>query len=72
MGEFQIAACAIRDLLVVVTTAGFPPVYSGAFWILAGFYGVVSIFFDDEVRRGTPGIEYLHTLRQQRLRDRGV
>ena len=44
---------------MIAATAIWPPVGIGAFWIVVGIYGVVSVLFDDETRRGIPGIEYL-------------
>jgi hypothetical protein len=48
--------------------AAFPPVGTGAFWIIVAFYGVVSILFDDETPRGVPGIDYFYATRPH-LRD---
>jgi len=59
MAELQLAQDLVTSLLMLAATAIWPPVGTGAFWILVGVYGVVSILFDDESRRGIPGIEYL-------------
>jgi hypothetical protein len=59
MPELQFAQDLVTTLLVIAGTAVWPPVGTGAFWIVVGIYGVVSVLFDDETRRGIPGIEYL-------------
>ena len=59
MGELQLSQDLVTWLLMLATSAVWPPVGTGAFWVVVSVYGVVSILFDDEVRRGIPGIEYL-------------
>jgi hypothetical protein len=59
MPELQLAQELVTSLLMMATTAVWPPVGSGAFWTMVGVYGVVSVLFDDEAKRGIPGIEYL-------------
>ncbi len=59
MRELQLAQDLVTSLLMMAVTAVWPPVGTGAFWIMIGVYGLVSVFFDDETPRGIPGIEYL-------------
>jgi len=59
MPELQFAQDVVSTLLMMAATAIWPPVGTGAFWIVVGIYGVVSVLFEDETRRGIPGIEYL-------------
>jgi hypothetical protein len=59
MQDLQFAQDLVSSLLTMAITAIWPPVGTGAFWIMVGIYGVVSVLFDDETRRGIPGIEYL-------------
>ena len=68
MQELWLLRDAIASLVVGATTAAFPPVGTGAFWIIVAFYGVVSILFDDETPRGVPGIDYFYATRPH-LRD---
>jgi enoyl-CoA hydratase/carnithine racemase len=58
----------LASLVVGAAMAAFPPVGTGAFWIIVAFYGVVSILFDDETPRGVPGIDYFYATRPH-LRD---
>jgi hypothetical protein len=60
MPELQFAQDLVTTLMMIAATAIWPPVGTGAFWIVVGIYGVVSVLFDDETRRGIPGIEYLN------------
>jgi predicted anti-sigma-YlaC factor YlaD len=53
-------------LFAAATSFGWPPVTTGAFWLLASVYGLVSVFFDDEAVRGTPGIDVIYAIREQR------
>lgn len=53
-------------LFAAATSFGWPPVTTGAFWLLASVYGFVSVFFDDEEVRGTPGLEVIYAIREQR------
>ena len=68
MQELWLLRDAIASLVVGATTAAFPPVGTGAFWIIVAFYGVVLILFDDETPRGVPGIDYFYATRPH-LRD---
>lgn len=62
MQELWLLRDAIATLLVGAT-ASFPPVGTGAFWIIVGFYGVVSVLFDDETPRGVPGMDFFYATR---------
>jgi len=46
-------------------SAGWPPAAAGSFWVIVGFWGIVSILFDDEVQRGIPGIEEINAYRER-------
>lgn len=70
MGELQLAQDLVTSLLMMAVTAIWPPVGTGAFWIMIGVYGLVSIFFDDETPRGVPGIEYLRRSDEQLSKSR--
>jgi hypothetical protein len=59
MQELQIAGDLVTTVFMVASTLVWPPAGMGAFWILVGLYGVVSILFDDETPRGNPGINSL-------------
>lgn len=63
MNELWLLRDSIAALIVGATTAAFPPVGTGAFWIIVAFYGVVSVLFDDETPRGVPGIDYFYATR---------
>lgn len=58
MAALQLAQDLVTTLLMMGTTAVWPPTTTGAFWITVGVFAVVSIFFDDETPRGNPGINY--------------
>lgn len=60
MEQLQLAQDLVTTLVILLTTAGWPPFGMGAFCILLGVFGVVSVLFDDETPRGIPGIEYLN------------
>ena len=45
---------------------GWPPAAPAAFWAIVGLWGLVSIFFDDEVPRGIPGLEEMNAIREAR------
>ncbi len=64
MDGFQAAGSLISALLMMGLSAGWPPAGAGAFWAMAGLWGLVSIFFDDEVQRGIPGIEEINAYRE--------
>ena len=63
MDSFQAAGDLITGLLTIGLSAGWPPVAAGAFWVMVGLWGLVSILFDDEVQRGIPGIEEINAYR---------
>jgi hypothetical protein len=63
MRELWLLRDAIAMLAGAAATAAFPPYGTGAFWAIVGFYGVVSILFDDETPRGVPGIDYFYATR---------
>ncbi len=65
MQELQLAQDLVIWLMMMASTALWPPAGVGAFWILVGIYGVVSVLFDDETKRGIPGIEYLRPSTQE-------
>lgn len=50
-------------VLVIFTSTAWPPAATGAFWAMAGLWGIVSIFFDDEIPRGIPGLEEINEYR---------
>jgi len=53
----------ITMLIMMVFSIGWPPAAGGAFWVLIGLWGIISIFFDDEVPRGIPGLEEIEEIR---------
>ena len=63
MDSFQAAGNLITALLMMGLSTGWPPVAAGAFWVMVGLWGIVSILFDDEVQRGIPGIEEINAYR---------
>jgi len=63
MHDLWISSDLMPTLFALAVAAGFPPIASGAFWAVTGFWGIVSVLFDDETPRGVPGIEYLHSSR---------
>ncbi len=60
MESIQAAGDLITALLTMGLSTGWPPVAAGSFWLVIGLWGLVSIFFDDEVPRGTPGLEEIN------------
>ena len=60
MAEAQIARELVTTLLMLAGAIAWPPVTTGAFWLMAALYALVSILFDDETPRGIPGIELIH------------
>lgn len=64
MDSFQAAGDLITALLTMGLSTGWPPVAAGSFWVIVGFWGLVSILFDDEVQRGIPGIEEINAYRE--------
>ncbi|MGH7863692.1 MAG: hypothetical protein ACREQB_01785 [Candidatus Binataceae bacterium] len=66
MNELDTARQVVGALFAAATSLGWPPITTGAFWALAGVYGVVSVFFDDEAVRGTPGLDVIYAIREQR------
>jgi hypothetical protein len=63
MHELTLLNEMVAMLVGAAVAAGFPPVLSGAFWIMVAVYGVVSVLFDDETPRGIPGLEYIQARR---------
>ena len=63
MDSIQAAGDLITALLLMGISAGWPPAAAGSFWAMVGLWGLVSIFFDDEVQRGIPGIEEINEIR---------
>ena len=63
MQELWLLHDTIATLLMLGVTAAFPPIGTGAFWTIVAFYGVVSVLFDDENKRGVPGIDYFYATR---------
>jgi hypothetical protein len=59
MGDLWRVGELAQSMVVIATTVGFPPFNSGAFWGIMSLWGIVTILFDDETRRGIPGIEHL-------------
>jgi len=57
MGDLWRAGELAQSMVVIATTAGFPPFSSGAFWGIMTLWGIVTILFDDETPRGVPGME---------------
>lgn len=60
MESIQAAGDLITVLLMMGLSTGWPPVAAGSFWLVIGLWGLVSIFFDDEVPRGIPGLEEIN------------
>jgi hypothetical protein len=63
MHELALLNDLIPTLLGAAMGSAFPPVGTGAFWIIVAVYGVVTILFDDENPRGVPGIDYFYATR---------
>lgn len=63
MDSFAAAGELITALLMMGLSVGWPPVAAGSFWLIVGLWGLVSIFFDDEVPRGNPGLEEMNEIR---------
>ena len=63
MESIQAAGDLITVLLMMGLSTGWPPVAAGSFWLVIGLWGLVSIFFDDEVPRGIPGLEEINEIR---------
>jgi hypothetical protein len=61
--SIQAAGNLITALLMMGLSTGWPPVAAGSFWLIIGVWGLVSIFFDDEVPRGIPGLEEINAYR---------
>ena len=57
MDSFQAAGELVTALFMILFSVTWPPAAPGAFWMLVGVWGFVSILFDDEISRGTPGID---------------
>ena len=65
MDSIEAAGNLITALLMMGLSAGWPPAAAGSFWVIIGFWGLVSILFDDEVQRGIPGIEEINAYRER-------
>ena len=65
MDSLEAVGNLITALLMMGLSTGWPPAAAGAFWVIVGLWGVVSIFFDDEVQRGIPGIEEINAYRER-------
>jgi hypothetical protein len=66
LDSIQAAGDLITALLMMGFSTGWPPVAAGSFWLVIGLWGLVSIFFDDEVSRGIPGLEEINDIRAAR------
>jgi hypothetical protein len=65
LDSIEAAGNLITALLMMGLSAGWPPAAAGSFWVIIGFWGLVSILFDDEVQRGIPGIEEINAYRER-------
>jgi hypothetical protein len=63
MNSFGMAGDLVIAVLLIFTSTAWPPAATGAFWAMAGLWGIVSIFFDDEIPRGIPGLEEINEYR---------
>ena len=63
MPSVQAASDLITAVLGYALSIGWPPAAPGSFWAIVALWGVVSIFFDDEVPRGIPGLEEINAIR---------
>jgi len=63
MDSFGVAGDLVTAVLLVFTSTAWPPAATGAFWAMAALWGIVSIFFDDEIPRGIPGLEEINEYR---------
>ena len=63
MNSFGVAGDLVTAVLLIFTSTAWPPAATGAFWAMAGLWGIVSIFFDDEIPRGIPGLEEINEYR---------
>lgn len=63
MDSFRAASDLITAILAYGFSIGWPPAAPAAFWAIVALWGVVSIFFDDEVPRGIPGLEEMNAIR---------
>lgn len=63
MEGFRVAGDLVTAVLLIFTSTAWPPAATGAFWAMAGLWGIVSIFFDDEIPRGIPGLEEINAYR---------
>ena len=65
MDSFTVAGDLITALIMMGLSVGWPPAAAGSFWLVVGLWGIVSIFFDDEVPRGIPGLEEMNEYRER-------
>jgi len=63
VNSFGVAGDLVTAVLLIFTSTAWPPAATGAFWAMAGLWGIVSIFFDDEIPRGIPGLEEINEYR---------
>ena len=61
--DLSAAGDLITMLIMMGISTGWPPAAGGAFWVMIGLWGIVSILFDDEVPRGSPGLEEINEIR---------
>jgi hypothetical protein len=60
MHVLRVTGDLVTAMLMLLTSTGWPPVAAGAFWVLIGLWGIISVFFDDETPRGIPGLDLIH------------
>ena len=63
MDAIQAASALITAVLAFGLSIGWPPAAPASFWAIVALWGVISIFFDDEVPRGIPGLEEMNAIR---------
>jgi hypothetical protein len=60
---FRVAGEMVTAVLLLFASTAWPPAATGAFWAMVGFWGVVSVLFDDETPRGIPGLDVIYAYR---------
>jgi hypothetical protein len=63
MDILRVAGEVVTAMLLLFTSTAWPPAATGAFWAMVGFWGVVSVLFDDETPRGIPGLDVIYAYR---------